>query len=271
MLSTSSIVLSSVRARQRALAAAGPDAALAAVVVDELVGGDPEEPRAEARAGGVEAVEVAVRPLERRGGHVLGCLSCPGAAVRERVDASRVAAVQGSERAGITTRPRDQLAVVGRDLLERLCLLQPFRRTHGPLSPSQPADLTQCGHQPFIGRRCAILSAHGAPGETRPLPPTPDARGTLDLGQRVGPNGPRFRGLGRGGSEDRPARARDREHRVVTGRIRPGLSYPATGSTNQDFAGNLGHRGTLTPSSGRIPPLQPRVRHDRSRVEHRTW
>ena len=66
--------------------------------------------------------------------------------------------------------------VVPRDLLERLCLLQPFRRTHGPLSPSRPADLTQC-HQPCIGWPAAILSAAALCARPRPLPSKPQTLG----------------------------------------------------------------------------------------------
>src|SRR4029079_9510411 len=102
----------------------------AAVWVDELVRGDAVEPRPEAGALGIEALEVAVGPLERRRRDGLGRLGGPGPPVGEGVDPARVPAVELGESAGIPTCASDQLAVGGLVEIEG----EQLRRAHGSSS-----------------------------------------------------------------------------------------------------------------------------------------
>jgi len=90
-------------------------AALPAVMVDQLVGGDAEQPGAEPGPVGVEPVEVAQRPFEGRRGDIFGRFGRPGAAVGERVDALHIPAVQHPEGGRIVASQDDQ-----RPLIERV-------------------------------------------------------------------------------------------------------------------------------------------------------
>lgn len=83
-----------------------------AVVIGDLVRGDPEEPGSESAGTPLESVEAPERPLERRGGEILGQFTIAASAIREGMDPFGVAAVELGEAVGVHTRPFDERTLV---------------------------------------------------------------------------------------------------------------------------------------------------------------
>jgi len=103
-------ILESVRCSRSTVAALSTEPP---VVISELVGSDPEEPRREPASTPGEVVETTERSLEGGRGDVVGHARVTAATIGKGVDSVDVGPVELSKRVGIDTRPIDELSLVG--------------------------------------------------------------------------------------------------------------------------------------------------------------
>ncbi len=95
------------------LAAVATPAGTSAIVIGELVRGDPEEPRGDTAPSPREAVDAGKRLLERDGGEILGEFAGTTPSMDECEDPIDVEAIEVCERIGIVARLLGELPLSG--------------------------------------------------------------------------------------------------------------------------------------------------------------